>query len=92
MATQGSAVVNFGSGALEATVVITGQSGLTGAQLVEAWALANETIGSFNDDSAWVEQMNVYATNIIAGARFTIVMKPAVGMGVGPYNVGWVYN
>lgn len=92
MATQGSTTVNFGSGALEATAVITGQSGLTSTNLVEAWARANETVGSFNDDSAWVEQMTVYATNIIPGTGFTIVVKPALRTAVGVYNVGWVWN
>ena len=92
MATQGTAVVNFGTGALDASVVVTGQSGLTSGNLVEAWALCNETVGTTNDDSAWVEQMTVLATRIVAGVGFTIVMKPAMRGAIGSYNVGWVWN
>ena len=92
MSTQGTAVVNFGAGAMEASVVITGQAGITTSNLVEAWALCNEVIGTVNDDSAWVEQMLVRATNIVGGTGFTIIAKPAVRMAYGSYNVGWVWN
>lgn len=91
MATTGTAVVNFGSGALEASVAVTGQSGLTSTNLVEAWPLCNETVGSTNDDSAWVEQMQVTATQIVPGTGFTIIMKPAIRIAYGSYNVGWVW-
>ena len=92
MSTQGTATVNFGTGALEATVVVTGQTGFGTSNVVEAWPLANETIGSLPNDGAWVEQMNVYATQWIAGTGFTILMKPNIGKAYGSYNVGWVWN
>lgn len=93
MSAQGTATVNFGAGALEASVAVTGQTGFTaGTNLLEAWALANETVGSSSDDSAWVEQMLVFATYQITGTGFTILMKPAIGKAVGSYNVGWVWN
>lgn len=92
MSTQGTAVVNFGSGALEATVAVTGQAGITTSNLVEAWALCNDVVGSVNDDSAWVEQMQVTVTRIVNGVGFTIIAKPAVRKAFGSYNIGWVYN
>ena len=93
MSTQGTAVVNFGSGAMEASVAVTGQSGFTaGTNLVEAWPLANETIGGVQDDTCWVEQMQVYAINQTTGTGFTILMKPMVGKAYGSFNVGWVWN
>jgi hypothetical protein len=93
MGAQGSAVVNFGTGALEASVVITGQAAFTaGTNLVEAWALANETVGTQNNDACWVEQIQVYAIRQITGTGWTILAKPAVGKAFGSYNVGWVYN
>ena len=92
MSSQGTAVVTFGAGALEASVAVTGQAALLSTNLVEAWALCNETLGSGPDDSAWVEQMRVYATQIVPGVGFTIIMKPAQGVGQGSYNVGWVWN
>ena len=74
-------------------MAVVGQAGFTaGTNLVEAWALANETVGAFNDDSAWVEQVKVYAINQITGTGFTILMKAAQGLAMGSYNVGWVWN
>lgn len=93
MSAQGTASVNFGSGALEASVAVTGQAGFTaGTNLVEAWMLANEAVGSQNDDSVWVEQMQCFATYAVTGTGFTIIVKPALGRAVGTYNVGWVWN
>lgn len=91
MSNTGTAVVNFGSGALEASVAVTGQTALTTSNLVEAWALCNDQVGSVNDDSAWVEQMQVTATRIVPGIGFTIIAKPAILNGCGSYNVGWVW-
>ncbi len=54
--------------------------------------LANEAVGSQNDDSAWVEQMQCFATHAVTGVGFTIIVKPALGLAVGTYNVGWVWN
>lgn len=93
MATQGITTVNFGSGALEATVTVTGQAGYTvGTNAAEGWPLATETIGGVADDSAWVEQLSVMVKNHITGTGFTLVVKPAVGMAYGTYNIGWVWN
>lgn len=92
MATQGTATVNFGSGALEATVAVTGQSGLGAGNLVEAWALGTETIGGAQDDSVWVDLIQVYTVNKINGTGFTILAKPVIGKGFGSYNIGWVWN
>jgi hypothetical protein len=93
MAVQGTAVVNFGSGALEASVAITGQTAFTaGTNLFEAWAACNETVGSYPDDSSWVEFMQVYAIYPITGTGFTITMKPGYGKGYGSYNVNWIWN
>lgn len=78
---------------MEASVTITGQSGFNASSnLVEAWMLANETVGSKYDDSAWVEQMQCFATYQITGTGFTIIVKPALRTAVGSYNVGWVWN
>jgi hypothetical protein len=87
MATQGTATVNFGSGATDASVAVTGQGAITTANLVEAWPLV-----SGNDDSPWVEHMTAYAGNIINGTGFTIYVKPAVGFAFGSYSIGWVWN
>lgn len=86
MATQGSTTVNFGSGAMEATATVTGQSAITTSNLVEAWPAWS------GDDSPWVEQMEVIAGNIVAGTGFTILVKPAIGKAYGTYTINWVWN
>ncbi len=92
MSAQGIATVTFAYGAMEATAVVTGQTGLTATNLVEAWMPCNDVIGAVNDDSAWVEQMKATATKIVPGVGFTIIVKPAMGYGCGTYNVAWVWN
>lgn len=92
MSSQGQTSVNFGSGALEATVVVTGQASITTANLVEAWCACNEAIGSQPNDGAWVEQMQATATRIVNATGFSIVVKPAIGQAYGTYNVNWVWN
>lgn len=91
MSSQGQTPVNFGSGALEASVTIA-QANIASSSLVEAWMACNDQIGSFNDDSAWVEEMQAVATYIVPGVGFTIIAKPVIGKAYGAYNVNWVWN
>lgn len=84
---QGTATIVFGSGALEASTIVTGQTAITGTNLVEAWASWNGI-----DDSNWVEQMTIRAGKIVAGTGFTILVKPATGMAFGSYTINWVWN
>ena len=86
MSTQGTATVNFGSGAPDASVVVTGQSGITTANLVEAWPAVQ------GDDSAWVDGIQCYAGNIVNGTGFTIYAKPLMGNALGSYTINWVWN
>lgn len=93
MSTQGITTVNFGTGAFEATVVITGQAGYTvGTNAAEGWALCTEVVGAVADDSSWVEGLEVKAKNHINGTGFTLAVKPKTGMAYGVYNIGWVWN
>ena len=87
MSTQGTATVNFGAGALDASVAVTGQSAITTSNLVEAWAAV-----SGGDDTPWVDQLQVYAGNIVAGIGFTIYVKPAQGKAFGSFTINWVWN
>ena len=60
MATQGTAIVDFGpTGKTDASIAIIGQAGFTaGTNLVEAWI---SPIASSNNtaDNHWVERLNV---------------------------------
>jgi hypothetical protein len=92
MSTQGTATVDFGSsGALDASVAVTGQAAILTSNLVEAWlsmaASANNT-----GDNAFAENLEVRAGNIVAGTGFTIYVKCTFGKAFGQYNINWVWN
>ena len=90
MGMQGTTTVDFGAGAMEATVTVTGQAGLTATSLVEAWPAWN------GDDTPWVEQIRVIAGNITpdtgSGGSFQILVKPDMGKAIGVHNICWVWN
>lgn len=92
MATQGTATVDFGTGATEASVAVTGQAGFTsGTNLVEAWvsglATSNNPAGSARE-----EQFSVIIDPEVTATGFTINVKPKIGLAFGQYKVNWVWN
>lgn len=91
MGAQGTATIDFGTGALEATVVVTGQAAILSNSLVEAWpaltATANNPV-----DSAKEEEFQVSAGDIVAGTGFTIYARALIGKAFGLYNMNWVWN
>ena len=92
MATQGTAVVDFGTGDTSAHVAVTGQPGFTaGTNLVEAWI---NPIDSTNNtaDNHWVENLDCLVVNQITGTGFSIQLVCRTGMAFGQYNVNWVWN
>lgn len=74
--TTGTAVLQFGGypGASDASVAVTGQAGIVAGSVVEAW-LRLEATGDHSADEHWVESIEVYAGNIVAGTGFTIYGK-----------------
>lgn len=89
MATQGTNTINFGTGALDASIDITGQATILTSNLVEAWpAIPN----SGSDDTVWVDGIQCYAGKIINGVGFTIWAKPLLGKAFGNVTVNWVWN
>lgn len=92
MATQGTATVDFGTGATEASVAVTGQAAFTsGVNLVEAWvsglATANNPAGSARE-----EGLRVIVDPEVTGTGFTINVHTAIGKAYGQYKVNWVWN
>lgn len=73
MAGQGTTTIDFGAfpGKTDTSVTITGQTGITGASLVEAWILPIAT-ADHTADEHWVDPPEVIAGNIVAGTGFTI--------------------
>jgi hypothetical protein len=73
MGQQGTTTINFGTfpGASDASVAVTGQSGILNTSLVEAWIYPVAT-SDHSADEHNVETIEVRAGNIIAGTGFTI--------------------
>lgn len=107
MAGQGTTTINFGTfpGSPDAQVTITGQTGITGTSLVEAWVFPTAT-ADHSVDEHWADPPEVMAGNIVAGTGFTIygVAKTREGSGIqrersnnnsnpyGLWTVAWVWN
>jgi hypothetical protein len=90
--TKGFAVVDFGTGALDASVAVTGQTGFTaGTNIVAAFMQSTATANNLADDAAW-DNFSVQVRNQISGAGFTILVKCGVGLANGQYNVGWLWG
>lgn len=92
MATTGTSTLDFGTGVPEISLAVTGQAGITGTSLVDAWVIPKATTNHSVDEHR-VEGLEITAGNIVAGTGFTIYGQP-----LGPYklygqfNIGWVWN
>ena len=73
MGAQGTATLDFGAfpGASDASVTVTGQSGILAGSLVEAWIVPVAT-AEHTADEHLLETLHVVAGNIVAGTGFTI--------------------
>lgn len=97
MGAQGTANLDFGAfpGASDASVAVTGQTGIVGSSLVEAWLFPTATADHSADEHI-VEPLEVYAGNIVAGTGFTIYGINRTPLGdtliYGVWKVAWVWN
>lgn len=93
MSVQGTATLDFTSGgATDVTLAITGQTTITGTNLVDAWLIPAATADHTADEHL-VEEMEVMAGSVVAGTGFTIYGKTRGGFKIyGRWNVGWVWN
>lgn len=73
MGAQGTVEVDFGAfpGASDASVAVTGQSGITAGSLVEAWVYPKDTTDHSADEHI-LETIKVAAHSIVAGTGFTV--------------------
>lgn len=96
MATTGTATLDFGAfpGASDASVAVTGQSGIVSGSLVEAW-IRPEATADHSVDEHRVERLVVMANTIVAGVGFTIFGRydgPGDALAYGLWTVAWVWN
>lgn len=90
MAQQGTASIDFGGKATNASVAVSAPT-ITGSQLVEAWIFP-ATTASNTVDNHRTENIHVVAGNVVAGVGFTIYAQVENGFAHGIYNVAWVFN
>lgn len=71
--TKGTATIDFGAfpGKSDASVAVTGQTGIVAGSLVDAWIRPAATADHTADEHL-VETLSIFAGNIIAGTGFTI--------------------
>jgi len=98
MSASGTATLDFGAfpGTTDATVAVTGQTGIVSGSLVGAWirpvATADHTI-----DEHRVESISITADTIVAGTGFTIFGCSASEFGqstrrYGLWTVAWAWT
>jgi len=88
----GLSVINFGTSPKDiASVVVTGQSGITLSSYVAA-NLAAVATADHSIDEHVVEEMDVYAGNIVAGTGFTIYAKARNFPLIGNWTVAWQWR
>jgi hypothetical protein len=73
MGATGTATLDFGAfpGKSDASVAVTGQTGIVSGSLVEAWIRPVAT-ADHSADEHMLETLKVFAGNIVAGTGFTI--------------------
>jgi hypothetical protein len=96
MSAQGTVTLDFGAapGVSDATVAVTGQTGILAGSLVEAWILPAATTDHSADEHL-VENLRVFAGNIVAGTGFTVygnIQQSYEGRLYGKWNIAWVWN
>lgn len=95
MGAQGTTTLDFGAfpGKSDASIAVTGQTGILVGSLVEGWLLPAAT-ADHSADEHLVETIDIRAGNIVAGTGFTIYgINEGFGtMIYGQWNVAWVWN
>ena len=98
MSANGTTTISFGAfpGATDATVVITGQTGIVAGSLVGAWIRPVATADHSIDEHR-VENIEVIADTIVAGTGFTIFGCSRSEYGAstrlyGSWTVAWAWT
>lgn len=88
----GTALVNFGvtPGGVDAQLVITGQSGIVSASVVQAW-ISPATTTDHSIDEHWAEDLFVVAGNVVPGTGFTLYAKSPSST-YGAFSVSWTWS
>lgn len=89
---SGSALLDFGAGAGDASVVITGQTQLAADSAVQAW-LAPDDTDDHTADEHLAEPIRVLVTDVVPGVGFTIRgIYDDAGLLDGKWSVAWTWS
>lgn len=93
MGAQGTTSLTFGAspGGTDASVTVTGQASILAGSLVEAWIYPTSTADHTADEHL-VEDILIYAGNVVASTGFTIYAICETGRAYGSFNVYWCWN
>lgn len=98
MAGTGTTTIDFGAfpGKTDASVAITGQTGIVAGSLVGAWMRPVDT-ATHTADEHRVEAISVVANTIVAGTGFTIYGQSTSQFGqstrlYGTWTVAWAWT
>lgn len=89
-AVKGTATLDFGSGAGDASVAVTGQLTIEADSSVEAWIELADSADHTADEHR-LEEIEISAGNIVAGTGFTIYGVCRKGAAHGEFNINWVW-
>ncbi len=94
MGAQGTATLDFGATpADEASVVVTGQTGIVSGSHAEAFFMQETTADNGVDEHAEAAALcPLVCSDIVAGTGFTIRAHPIAMLGLGQFSVRWVWN
>jgi hypothetical protein len=96
MGAQGTATLDFGAfpGTPQASIAVTGQTGILSTSLVEAWIFPPGGTVDHSEDEHIVENFSVIAAKIVAGTGFTIFgesLPPSINI-YGTWKIAWCWN
>lgn len=94
MGAQGTATLDFGATPVdEASVTVTGQTGILAGSHVEAFFMGDSTADNSVDEHEEAASLcPLTCRSIVAGTGFTIVAHPIAALGLGQFTVRWVWN
>ena len=92
MSNTGSVQIDFGSapGTDYSEIIITGQTGITTSNKVDAWKNIESTSNHSLLDVV-VSDFDIYAGSIVNGVGFTIYVISRMGRLTGQYNISWCW-
>lgn len=91
LVTRGTASIDFGASASDASTVITGQADIASSSIVRAWVSPIATADHSVDEHI-VEPLRVFAHSIVDGVGFTVSAVCDLGLTSGEFSISWEWT